>query len=97
MSISTNVACDVTHGPHTLDRLLPMDEVLACVSISKTQLYRLINTGEFPKPVPVGRHRVAFVEREVQAWIGARVRLRDDAAGAELRRERAKHAVGGRQ
>lgn len=97
MSISNNVACDVTHDTQTLDRLLPMDEVLACVSISKTQLYRLINAGEFPKPVPVGRHRVAFVEREVQAWIAARVRLRDGVAGAAARRERAKHAVGGRQ
>ncbi|PPD27519.1 MAG: DNA-binding protein [Hyphomicrobium sp.] len=77
-------------------RLLPTSVVLDRVCMSKTQLYRLINTGEFPKPVPVGRQRVAFLESEVAAWIDARVRLRADGVGAEARRDRAIRAVGGR-
>ncbi|MGE0055706.1 MAG: helix-turn-helix transcriptional regulator [Hyphomicrobium sp.] len=97
MSILKDVACDVTHDSQVLDCLLPMDEVLERVSISKTQLYRLINAGEFPKPVPMGRHRVAFLASEVQAWIKSRARLRDEGFGAETRRRRAIRAVGGRQ
>ncbi len=78
-------------------RLIPTSVVLDRVCMSKTQLYRLINAGEFPKPVPVGRHRVAFLESEVADWIDARVRLREDGNGAEARRDRAVRAVGGRR
>ncbi len=78
------------------DRLLPTAVVLDRVCVSKTQLYRLINLGEFPKPAPVGRHRVGFLESEVNAWIEGRLRLRDEGAGAETRRARALRAVGGR-
>lgn len=81
-------------------RLLPTAVVLDRVCMSKTQLYRLINAGEFPKPVAVGRQRVAFLESEVAAWIDARVRLREDGTGAEARRDRAVRAVravGGRR
>jgi prophage regulatory protein len=74
-----------------------MTEVLARVSISKTQLYRLLNAGEFPKPVPMGCHRVAFVMSEVNAWIKQRIKLRDEGVGAEMRRARAVRAVEGRR
>ena len=47
-------------------RFLSMQEVRSRTTFSKTHLYRLINAGEFPRPVPIGPHRVAFVESEVQ-------------------------------
>ena len=78
------------------DRLIPAVVVLDRVCMSRTQLYRLINAGEFPKPVPIGRQRVAFLEAEVAAWIENRTRLRDEGVGAETRRQRAIRAVGGR-
>ena len=65
--------------------------------MSKTQLYRLIKAGEFPAPVPVGRHRIGFIEAEVNAWIDTRIAMRDAGVGAESRRQRAVRAVGGRQ
>ena len=46
------------------ERLIPAVVVLDRVCMSRTQLYRLINAGEFPKPVPVGRQRVAFTVLE---------------------------------
>ena len=52
-----------------MERLIPTDVVLDRICMSKTQMYRLINAGEFPKPIPVGRHRVGFLESEVDAWI----------------------------
>lgn len=75
------------------DRLLPTAVVLDRVCMSKTQLYRLINSGEFPKPIPISRNRVAFLESEVNAWIENRLRLRDEGHGVEARRERAIRAV----
>lgn len=77
------------------ERLIPIVVVLDRVCMSKTQLYRLMNAGQFPKPVPIGRQRVAFVETEVATWIESRLRLRDEGAGAEARRQRAVHAVTG--
>mgnify|MGYP001590204482 CR=1 FL=1 len=76
------------------DRLIPTVVVLDRICMSKTQLYRLINAGEFPRPVPIGRLRVAFLETEVAAWIEERSRRREE--GAEMRRQRAIRAVGGR-
>ncbi len=78
------------------ERLIPLVVVLDRVCMSRTQIYRLINAGEFPKPVPIGRQRVAFVETEVAAWIDNRLRLREQGVGAEARRQRAIRAVGGR-
>ena len=78
-------------------KLLPTAVVLDRVCMSKTQLYRLINAGEFPAPAPVGRHRVGFIEAEVNAWIEQRIKMRDEGVGAESRRQRAIRAVGGRQ
>jgi prophage regulatory protein len=80
----------------TISRLLPINVVLDRVCMSKTQLYRLINTGEFSKPVPIGRQRIGFLESDVNAWIDTRLRLRDAGVGAESRRQRAIRAVGGR-
>lgn len=79
------------------DRLIPMDEVVDRVCLSKAQVYRLINAGRFPKPVPIGRHRIAFIECEVQAWIDQLVNLREAGTGVQERSERAKHASGGRR
>ncbi|MGE0055719.1 MAG: helix-turn-helix transcriptional regulator [Hyphomicrobium sp.] len=75
------------------DRLLPTSAVLDRICISKTELYRRINSGEFPRPVPVGRQRVAFLETEVSDWIAARVKARDQDHGAEQRRVRASKAI----
>ena len=81
----------------TQSRILPTNVVLDRVCMSKTQLYRMINSGEFPKPVPVGRNRVGFLESEVNAWIEGRLRLREEGLGVVARRQRALLAIGGRR
>ena len=77
------------------DRFLSPVVVRDRTGKSNTTLYRMINAGEFPKPVPIGKHRVAYLESEVNAWMESRLRLRDEGFGAETRRQRAIHAVGG--
>lgn len=74
-------------------RLIPTKVVLNRICVSKTELYRKIKAGEFPKPVPVGRQRVAFLEAEVDEWIANRLDDRDEGVGATERRERARKAV----
>lgn len=78
-------------------RLLSMRDVLARLCISKSQLYRSVNAGEFPRPVPIGRHRVAFVEVEVESWIATRIEARDRGEGVHARHIRAVKAYAARR
>ena len=58
------------------ERFLSLREVLGRTSLSKTHTYRLINAHLFPRPVPLGPHRVAFLESEVDGWMADRVAAR---------------------
>ncbi|MBL1321497.1 MAG: AlpA family phage regulatory protein [Methylophaga sp.] len=50
------------------EKLINLSEVKARTSRSKTTLYRLINNGEFPAPIKIGRSSV-WPESEVNEWI----------------------------
>jgi len=75
------------------DRFISMSEVLDRICLSKTHLYRKINAGQFPRPVPLGPQKVAFLESEIEAWMSARLQARDLYEGAQARRERARKSV----
>ncbi len=51
--------------------LISMKTVLQRIPLSKTELYRRIKAGTFPKQLRLGPGRVAFAEQEVSAWIEA--------------------------
>ncbi len=48
------------------------------IPYSKPHLWRLEKIGKFPKRVPIGAGRYAYVESEIDGWIEARVRERDE-------------------
>ena len=75
------------------DRFISMNEVLDRICLSKTHLYRKINAGQFPRPVPLGPWKVAFLESEIEAWMAARLQARDEDEGAQARRDRARMSV----
>lgn len=52
-----------------MDRILKLPEVLECTGLSKSTLYRLINSGDFPKPVRLTSQRVGWLASQVQAWM----------------------------
>ena len=66
-------------GPPGGERLLPIEDVAARTSLSRSEIYRRIALGEFPRPIRLSGSagsrggRVAFVATEVDAWIAARV------------------------
>ncbi len=54
------------------DRILRIDKVLERTGLSKTTLYRLVNSGDFPQPVRLGgpdSRAVGWRLSEVQEWI----------------------------
>jgi prophage regulatory protein len=50
------------------------------IPYSKPHLWRLEKAGRFPKRVPIGAGRYAYVESEIDDFIARMIAARDDAA-----------------
>jgi prophage regulatory protein len=67
---------DVRHQPN---RLLRLSELPPYVGLKRTQIHKLIECGEFPKPIVLsdsGR-AVAWIESEVCDWQASRIAARN--------------------
>ena len=53
-------------------RLLKLEEVLCYTGLSRSEIYRQIQEGMFPRPVRVGKRAVRWRESEVEGWIEER-------------------------
>jgi prophage regulatory protein len=63
-------------------RLIPYEALAAkCITYSKPHLWRLERAGKFPKRVPIGASRYAYVEAEIDEHIAQKIAERD-ARGA---------------
>lgn len=67
-------------------RLLRGDAVRAKTALGRSSMYAMVRAGTFPRPVQLGARSVAWVEDEVEAWVTARIRKRDDAEHQRTRR-----------
>jgi prophage regulatory protein len=50
-------------------RALRLDDVLTKVGISRTQLYRLIGRGQFPRQFHLSERTAVWDEAEIDAWL----------------------------
>lgn len=59
--------------------ILRLSETLSRTGLSRTTLYELQATGEFPKSVKLSRHgtAVGWIEAEVTKWVQSRISERD--------------------
>jgi len=57
---------------HTFLRL---PDVLKRTGLSRSSVYLRVHQRCFPQPVSLGSHSVAWVESEVEAWLGDRIAL----------------------
>lgn len=55
-----------------IDRVMRRREVERTVGLSRSQIYLLIQRGEFPRPVQLGPRAVGWPESAVQQWLEAR-------------------------
>ena len=53
-------------------RLIPLAVVLDRTSLSDATIRRMVDTGNFPKPVKPSPNRKAWREADVNAWIASR-------------------------
>ena len=42
------------------------------LGVSRATLHRWVTSGEFPRPVKIGRRAVAWSEEAISAWLAAR-------------------------
>ncbi|MGA9667971.1 MAG: AlpA family transcriptional regulator [Terracidiphilus sp.] len=54
-------------------RFLRLADVRSRVGLSRSQIYRKISTGEFPKAYSLGARAVAWLESEIDGWIESRI------------------------
>lgn len=57
--------------------LIRLNEVQGRTGLSRSEIYRRIREGDFPKPVKLGKKASAWVLAEVEGWIAARIAARD--------------------
>jgi len=63
-------------NPITVKHLLSKRAVLKQIPISGATLARRVAAGAFPRPVRIGKRRVAWVQSEVSDWLAARMEER---------------------
>ncbi len=54
-------------------RMLRLPEVVRRTALSRSQIYRLIEVGTFPRQVPLGERAAGWVEDEVDGWLRERI------------------------
>lgn len=54
-------------------RFLRRPEVQARIPLSTSEIYRRIEAGTFPKPIPLGARAVGWLESDIDAWIEQQV------------------------
>lgn len=58
-------------------RLVRLSEILRRVPYSEAHIWRLERSGKFPRRAQLGANRVAWVEAEIDEWLNAKVKERD--------------------
>ena len=52
-------------------KLLSLKQVIAMVGLTKSTIYRLMEAGDFPRPLKLGSRCVRWLVDEVNAWISS--------------------------
>ena len=60
-----------------MKRLIRLAEVERRTTHRKTEIYRLMRLGEFPRSVRVGPRNVAWVEEEIDAYVDSKIAQRE--------------------
>ncbi len=61
--------------------ILKRREVEVLTGLSRSSIYRLASSSQFPKPIPLGPRAVGWRADEIASWIEQRTAERDGAAG----------------
>lgn len=66
-------------SPPNRPHFLRMPQVMAYTGLSRRGVYQYIQEGRFPRQIPLGGGRVAWLSSEVDAWLQSRIDERNEA------------------
>lgn len=55
-----------------LDRLIRRQEVEERTGLSRASIYTMMDEGQFPRPVRIGKRAVAWRQSEIEEWMASR-------------------------
>jgi prophage regulatory protein len=61
------------------DRFIRLPEVKSMVCLSGATIYNYVRVGKFPKPVKLSRNMSLWSAKQVQGWIGERLKATAEA------------------
>lgn len=65
------------------NRFLRLTEIKNLTGLSRSTIYMRIAEKNFPKPIKIGPRAVAWIERDIDAWMEKQIKTsRKDARGA---------------
>lgn len=53
--------------------ILPRKEVEQLTSMSRTSIYRMMDKGQFPKPIRLSPNRVGWISEDIDNWLQQRI------------------------
>ncbi len=59
-------------------QILKLKEISSLTKLSSSTIYRLVQAGEFPKPIKLAAHASGWLESDIEDWIQARQKARFD-------------------
>jgi len=66
-----------THAPL---KVLRAPDTCAIIGLKRAALYRLVQRGQFPKPIKISTKLSGWLDSEVYAWLESRIAERDGGA-----------------
>lgn len=64
------IEANTVHRQYQRDRLIQLPEVRHLTGIGKTSIYKLIGSGQFPRPAKIGSGSSRWSENAILEWIG---------------------------
>jgi prophage regulatory protein len=63
----------MTKTPGNASRLLRLPDVQDFVGLRRSEIYRRVKLGTFPRPIRLGVNAVAWPQAEIEAWVAEKV------------------------
>jgi prophage regulatory protein len=58
-------------------RILRLKDVIEKTGLARSTIYKYLDAGTFPKPIPLGGRSVGWVDSEVHEWILEKIENRN--------------------
>lgn len=60
-------------GTFTMSKILRLDGAKSASGLSRSTIYNMMKTGDFPQSILLGARAIGWLESDVQRWISLRV------------------------